>query len=57
MMGWWLVQSISWYPETWWNPFETFSLGTAFTQWAIVIFIGLLLNSRFVKALRNKWPE
>ena len=53
MMGWWLVQSISWYPETWWNPFEKFSLGTAFFQWAVILVLGLLLNSKFVKALKK----
>jgi NSS family neurotransmitter:Na+ symporter len=53
MMGWWLVQSIAWYPETWWNPFEKFSLGTAFFQWALILVLGLLFNSNFVKALKK----
>ena len=40
---WWIVQSISWYPETWWNPLEVYSPGTMLLQWAIVLalFIGL----------------
>ncbi len=53
MMGWWLVQSVSWYPETWWNPFEKFSLGTAFFQWTVVLLVGLFFNSKFVKALKK----
>ena len=54
MMGWWLVQSVSWYPETWWNPFEIFSLGTAFVQWALVLIIGLVLNYFFVKKIKSR---
>lgn len=54
MMGWWLIQSVSWYPETWWNPFETFSLGTAFGQWAIVLVVGLALNYSFVKKIKSR---
>ena len=53
MMGWWLIQSISWYPETWWNPFEKFSLGTALFQWALILLLGFLFNSKFVKALKK----
>ncbi len=52
MLGWWLYQSVSWYPNTWWNPFETFSLGTALLQWLILIVAGLALNSKFNKALK-----
>lgn len=54
MMGWWLIQSASWYPETWWNPFEIFSLGTAIIQWSIVLLIGLALNHFFVKKIKAR---
>jgi len=54
MMGWWLVQSAAWYPETWWNPFEVFSLGTAFIQWAVVLIIGLVFNYYFVKKIKSR---
>ena len=57
MMGWWLFQAISWYPETWWNPFETFSLGTAFIQWTAVIVLGIIFNNKFVKVLKQKWRD
>jgi len=53
MMGWWLFQSISWYPDTWWNPMKKFSLGTAVIQWFVIIIAGLLLNKQFTKALKE----
>jgi len=52
MLGWWLYQSVSWYPESWWNPFETFSLGTAVAQWVLLLLIGIGLNSKFNRALK-----
>lgn len=51
MLGWWLYQSVSWYPDTWWNPLETFSLGTAVVQWLVLLAVGLALNSKFNRAL------
>jgi NSS family neurotransmitter:Na+ symporter len=52
MLGWWLIQSLQWYPETWWNPFETFSLGACLLQWTIIIITGLLFNKKFVRLLK-----
>ena len=45
LIGWWFWQSVSWSPN-WWNPFETYSLGTCIFQWAIVIFIFLIFNKK-----------
>ncbi len=42
---WWIVQSISWYPETWWNPLEVYSPGTMLLQWAIVLALLITLNN------------
>lgn len=44
MLIWWLVQSISWYPDSWWHPFKEFSIGTCLFQWMMVILTGLLLS-------------
>ena len=46
MIIWWLVQSIGWYPETWWSPFEVENLGTVATQFAILLIIGLAFNKK-----------
>ena len=44
MFLWWLFQSIAWYPQSWWNPFNEFSIGTCIAQWAIIISIGYLFR-------------
>ncbi len=55
MLGWWLFQSVQWYPETWWNPLEVFSPGTAVLQWLVVIVAGVLLHRWFNQLLlRNR---
>ncbi|MFZ5966520.1 MAG: sodium-dependent transporter [Bacillota bacterium] len=43
--GWWIWQAITWYPDNWWAPFETFSVGTIIWQFALLIGIGLLTNN------------
>lgn len=46
MLVWWLLQSISWYPESWWYPFNEFTIGTCVFQWLILILIGLLFRNK-----------
>jgi len=46
MITWWFIQSINWYPLSWWNPFEEFSLGTCLFQWSLLILLGLLLTNK-----------
>ncbi|MCE4605979.1 MAG: sodium-dependent transporter [Desulfurococcales archaeon] len=41
---WWIVQSISWYPKTWWSPTETYSVGTVLLQWFIVLAVLIALR-------------
>jgi len=53
MLGWWFIQSINWYPENWWNPFEEYTLGTCLFQWLILIFTGLLLTNK-LSAIRTR---
>jgi neurotransmitter:Na+ symporter, NSS family len=38
---------VVWYPDTWWNPLETFSTGTMVVQWGI-LFIVLFSLNRFL---------
>ncbi len=44
ILGWWIYQSIGWYPDNWWNPFEMLSTGTMISQWGLVIIIFLMAN-------------
>lgn len=60
--GWWFYQAVTWYPENWWAPFETFSVGTILWQWAVVIIIALglqkFLNKKIVAgAMTEKLEE
>lgn len=50
--GWWTYQQFTWYPETWWNPLETYSPGTMFLQWAAVIMIFILFNNTLAKIIK-----
>jgi len=49
--GWWLKQAISWYPDNWWHPLETYSVGTIALQWIIFIIISLLTQKYLVKRI------
>ena len=45
LVTWWFYQAATSYdPEGWWNPFHTFSVGTALFQWGAAIAVLLLLN-------------
>ena len=46
MFLWWFFQSVNWYPETWWDPFGQFTIGTCIFQWIIVILIGVKFNEK-----------
>jgi NSS family neurotransmitter:Na+ symporter len=46
MFIWWFLQSINWYPQTWWNPFDEFTIGTCLVQWMIVIVTGIIFSER-----------
>jgi NSS family neurotransmitter:Na+ symporter len=48
MLGWWFKQSIGW-EAGWYNPFKTFSVGTAVVQWTIILIILALLNTVLVQ--------
>jgi len=44
VFGWWVWQSITWYPDNWWAPFETFSPGNMVLEWAILFALVYLGN-------------
>lgn len=46
LIVWWFWQAVTWSPETWWNPFTTYSLGTCIFQWALVIVLFIILNKK-----------
>jgi neurotransmitter:Na+ symporter, NSS family len=46
LFGWWIYQAIFVFaPDTWWNPFETFSLATMIVQWGILFVVLYALNN------------
>ena len=49
MLTWWFVQSIEWYPHSWWHPFQEFSIGTCILQWSLLILLGVILTNRIAK--------
>ena len=49
MVAWWGIQSIGWYPDTWWSPFESENLGTIVFQFAILLIISFALNNFMAK--------
>lgn len=53
LFGWWVWQSIGWYPDTWWHPFELFNVGTMVFQWLILFIIVYALNGYFNKNLES----
>lgn len=53
IFGWWVYQQFTWYPETWWNPFEVYSPATMFVQWGIVFAVILALNNRIARAVSH----
>jgi NSS family neurotransmitter:Na+ symporter len=46
MLLWWFFQSVTWYPDTWWDPFGQFTIGTCMFQWIIVILVGALFSEK-----------
>jgi len=52
LIGWWFWQAIQWYPKTWWNPFEEYTLGTCIFQWGIVIIFFLIFNNKLANRIQ-----
>ncbi|MGM0421073.1 MAG: sodium-dependent transporter [Bacillota bacterium] len=52
IFGWWIMQSIQWYPDDWWNPFIVFSTGTMVVQWLLLALVTFLANNYMADNLR-----
>ncbi|NOG45322.1 MAG: sodium-dependent transporter [Calditrichaeota bacterium] len=50
MLGWWFYQSVTRLPESSWDIFESFSLGTTLFQWIFILAIGIIFNKKI-----NNW--
>lgn len=50
MFVWWIWQSVTVFaPDSWWNPFATFSLATLVVQWGVLFAIVYALNDFFAR--------
>jgi NSS family neurotransmitter:Na+ symporter len=52
LMIWWLVQSRSWDPAGWLNPFGVETVGTILLQWGVVLAVLIVANRWIVGRLR-----
>jgi len=52
IFGWWVFQAITWYPDSWWNPWEKLSPGTMVLQWSVLMIAVVLLNKWFSEKIR-----
>ncbi len=52
IFGWWIYQSVTqFHPDTWWYPFETFSVGTIALQWGAALALSLLIGGILAKMI------
>lgn len=50
LLGWWIYRSIfEFAPDTWFNPFDPYSIATCFVQWGIVVGLLILYNKRIAR--------
>lgn len=49
IFSWAVYQSVTMYPDDWWNPLETFSTGTMVLQWLVLFVLVFLLNNYFAR--------
>jgi len=54
MLVWWFYQAVINNPGSWWNPFETSSLGTCIFQWSIMLILFIILNKWLAKKSLEK---
>jgi NSS family neurotransmitter:Na+ symporter len=52
LLGWWLYQSAAVYaPDTWYDPFDPYSIMTCLVQWGLALVVFYALNDRFSNRL------
>lgn len=50
LLGWWMYLSAAEYaPDTWYNPFDTFSVATVVCQWALALALVYFFNKKIIK--------
>ncbi|PAB59468.1 sodium-dependent transporter [Anaeromicrobium sediminis] len=47
LTGWWMLKAIGWSPDSWWKPFETFSVGTIIFQFVLYVVFAMATNNLF----------
>lgn len=53
LLGWWIYRSaFEFAPETWFNPFDIYSVATCFFQWGVVAGLLIYFNNRIVALQR-----
>lgn len=54
LLGWWLYLAATEYaPDTWYDPFDYYSVMTCIAQWGAVIIVMILANQWLVKRLKR----
>jgi NSS family neurotransmitter:Na+ symporter len=50
LLGWWMYLSATEYaPDTWYNPFDTYSVATVVGQWAVALLLVWFFNRKIIK--------
>lgn len=50
LLGWWIYRSaVEFAPESWYNPFDLYSVATCFVQWFLVILGLYIMNKKIVQ--------
>lgn len=58
VLGWWVYQSVFVFaPDTWFNPFDTYSIMTCLVQWALAGIVLWALNDRYVTRMMERAPS
>ncbi len=57
LFAWWVWQSVSWYPKTWWNPFEKTSPATMAVQWILLFALVFGLNKWLSRKIKAPHPQ
>ena len=57
LLGWWLYRSAAVYaPNTWFNPFEPYSIMTCLLQWGLVLVVLLAINRWLCRRTLSRAP-
>ena len=50
LLSWWIFRSVTEFaPDTWYNPFDSYSIATVVSQWVVAALILFVLNTWLVK--------